>query len=102
MPHGSALILLEPACPPIFSHEPGSPGRIESLSVSAEPASKSSRWVRLNQFQRMMLRWNHLHPYNAVHVVRIPASFDLERLKASLGSTLQSLKLGEVILNRST
>ncbi len=26
---------------------------------------------RLNLFQRMMLRWRDMHPYNAVHVVRV-------------------------------
>ena len=29
---------------------------------------------RLNLFQRTMLRWRELHPYNAVHVVRIAAA----------------------------
>ena len=27
-----------------------------------------------------MLQWNELHPYNAVHVLRLPGSIDLERL----------------------
>ena len=27
---------------------------------------------RLNLFQTAMLRWRELHPYNAVHVVRVP------------------------------
>ncbi|HEX5222321.1 MAG TPA: hypothetical protein VFZ59_22400 [Verrucomicrobiae bacterium] len=35
---------------------------------------------RLNIFQRVMLQWNELHPYNAVHVVRIQAVLDPERL----------------------
>jgi len=30
---------------------------------------------RLNLFQRMMLRWRDMHPYNAVHVVLVPRPF---------------------------
>lgn len=35
---------------------------------------------RLNIFQRVMLQWNELYPYNAVHVVRIQAVLDPERV----------------------
>jgi hypothetical protein len=35
---------------------------------------------RLNIFQRTMLQWNELHPYNAIHVAHIPGPLDLERL----------------------
>ena len=35
---------------------------------------------RLNIFQRVMLQWNELHPYNAIHAVRIQAVLDPERL----------------------
>jgi len=38
----------------------------------------SGRW---NGFQRTMLQWNALHPYNAVHVLRLPGPVDLERLR---------------------
>jgi NRPS condensation-like uncharacterized protein len=48
-----------------------------------------------------MLQWCELHPYNAVHVVRIPAPLDLERLKQAVGNTLESLGLGEIVLNRT-
>lgn len=35
---------------------------------------------KLNIFQRTMLIWNGIHPYNAVHVVRVPYLLDMERL----------------------
>jgi len=35
---------------------------------------------RLNIFQRTMLQWNELHPYNAIHVVRVCAVLDPARL----------------------
>jgi NRPS condensation-like uncharacterized protein len=38
----------------------------------------SGRW---NGFQRTMLQWNALHPYNAVHVLRLSGPVDLERLR---------------------
>src|SRR5438046_1403470 len=58
--------------------------------------------MKLNQFQRLMLRWNNLHPYNAVHVVRIPSPLDCERLKQAISTTLQSLGLGEIFPTRMT
>ena len=36
-----------------------------------------------------MLQWNDLHPYNAVHVARIPAALDLERLRRAIRHTLE-------------
>ncbi|MBK6336168.1 MAG: hypothetical protein IPN24_19880 [Betaproteobacteria bacterium] len=44
---------------------------------------------RLNLFQRTMLRWRALHPYNAVHVLRIDASLDVARLRAAIARTLE-------------
>jgi hypothetical protein len=48
---------------------------------------------RLNLFQRMMLRWRGLHPYNPVHVVRIPAALDRARLQACIDGHLEGLGL---------
>src|SRR5262245_38305846 len=55
---------------------------------------------RLNLFQRTMLQWNELHPYNAVHVVRIPGALDLERLLSVVRSTLEHHGLTSLTLNR--
>lgn len=48
---------------------------------------------RLNLFQKAMLRWRDLHPYNAVHVVRVAEPLDAARLRATIESTLQLLGL---------
>ena len=48
---------------------------------------------RLNLFQRMMLRWRGLHPYNPVHVVHVPAALDAQRLRAVLAARLEALGL---------
>jgi hypothetical protein len=55
---------------------------------------------RLNIFQRTMLHWNDLHAYNAVHVVRIPAALDLERLGNAVNGTLEAHGLTGLELNR--
>jgi hypothetical protein len=56
---------------------------------------------RLNAFQLSMLQWNELHPYNAVHVVRIPESLDLERLKQAITVTLEGKGLTGLTLDPS-
>ena len=55
---------------------------------------------RLNRFQRAMLDWNELHPYNAVHVVRVPAALDLPRLRETIQATLEGLGLTNLSVDR--
>ena len=43
---------------------------------------------KLNLFQATMLRWRDLHPYNAVHVVRIDVPLDGARLRADIEQEL--------------
>jgi len=49
--------------------------------------------ARLNSFQKLMLQWNELHPYNAVHMVRIAARLDHGSLKRAIQETLESREL---------
>ncbi len=56
---------------------------------------------RLNLFQRMMLRWRDLHPYNPVHVVRVPAALEPERLRACIGEWLESCGLTGLAVDHS-
>ncbi len=44
---------------------------------------------KLNTFQQTMLQWDELHPYNAVHVVRLLEKLDPTRLRAAIEGTLQ-------------
>jgi NRPS condensation-like uncharacterized protein len=48
---------------------------------------------RLNIFQRTMLQWDELHPYNAIHVVRVPGVLDTARLGNVLRHILVRLGL---------
>jgi hypothetical protein len=44
---------------------------------------------RLNLFQVAMLRWRDLHPYNAVHVVRVAAPLALAPLQRAIDAVLE-------------
>jgi Condensation domain len=55
---------------------------------------------RLNSFQKTILQWNDMHPYNAVHVVRIPSVLNAEWLRLSLSSRLEGHGLTHLKLNR--
>jgi NRPS condensation-like uncharacterized protein len=61
---------------------------------------KKSFAGKLNFFQKTMLQWNDIHPYNAVHVVRILAAPGLERLSHVIDTTLESKGLTALTLNR--
>jgi hypothetical protein len=47
----------------------------------------------------MMLRWRDLHPYNPVHVVRIPAALDAQLLRDCIGERLAGLGLTGLVLD---
>ena len=56
--------------------------------------------VRLNLFQRMMIRWRDLHPYNPVHVARVSAALEPERLRACIAQRLEALGVTGVRVDR--
>jgi hypothetical protein len=58
-------------------------------------------WSHFNFFQRMMLRWRELHPYNPVHVVRVPAVLDAERLRRCIAERLESLGMTGLAVDRA-
>jgi hypothetical protein len=60
---------------------------------AAAPVSGPGAGGRLNLFQRMMLRWRALHPYNPVHVVRVGAPLDSARLRTVIERHLDALGL---------
>jgi hypothetical protein len=55
---------------------------------------------RLNLFQRMMLRWREMHPYSAVHIVRIPRPLGEVALAERIGRTLEAHGLTGLVLDR--
>jgi hypothetical protein len=61
----------------------------------------AAAWSHFNFFQRMMLRWRELHPYNPVHVVRVPAALDVERLRSGIAARLETLGLTGLAVDRA-
>jgi hypothetical protein len=57
--------------------------------------------VRLNLFQRMMLRWRDLHPYNPVHAVQVPRPLDAPRLRTCIAQRLEAFALTGLVVDRS-
>jgi hypothetical protein len=55
-----------------------------------------NRLGRLNAFQRLMLQWSELHPYNAVHVYRIARPLERARLVDAVRQTFFATGLGLV------
>jgi hypothetical protein len=55
---------------------------------------------KLNIFQRTMLQWNDMHPFNAVHVARISGTLDLKRLTQAISGTLETCGLAGLRLDR--
>ena len=54
---------------------------------------------RLNLFQAMVLRWRELHPYVAVHMVRVAHRLEAARLKEAIGARLEAAGLARVALD---
>lgn len=53
---------------------------------------------RLNIFQRTMLRWDEIHPYNAAHVIRLTVPLDLPGLRDAIRRTLAASGLGKLAI----
>ncbi len=44
---------------------------------------------RLNAFQRVMLQWCELHPYNAAHTYQLSRPLNLPALREAVRETLE-------------
>ena len=55
---------------------------------------------RFNFFQRMMLRWRELHPYNPVHVLRLPLPLQADRLRDAIAAQLEAQGLTGLQVDR--
>jgi len=73
---------------------------VNEKESTSRPTLKPRLQGRLNSFQMTMLDWNDLHPYNAVHVVRIPGTLQLTKLQQDLRNVLEFHGLAGLMLNR--
>jgi len=79
----------------------------DALIAHREAAPPASRAIQtppsgapLNYFQQAMLLWDEVHPYNAVHAVRLPGRVDLEVLQRAVAEACRDAGLGEIHLDR--
>jgi len=49
---------------------------------------------RLNAFQRVMLQWSELHPYNAAHTYRLSGPLSLQSLQQAIRDALDHNGMG--------
>src|SRR3989338_3601315 len=62
--------------------------------------SLRNNWGKLGTFQKTMLHWRELHPYNASHTVRISGPLDRGRLEDAIRSTLTQYGLTGLVLDK--
>lgn len=76
--------------------------RAAPSSAGSEPASERSgseaRGAPLTQIQRAMLHWERLHPYNAVHAVKLRGPAHPDRLAAAARAVCADVGLGDIVL----
>ena len=56
---------------------------------------------RLNSYQKTMLQWDSLHPYNSAHVLRIDEPLEFEKLRKSVNAVMQTHGLADLSLDRN-
>jgi len=76
------------------------PDRAGKTPTGPGPAAMTSLPGRLNLFQATMLDWRDLHPYNAVHAVRIEQPLDAEALTRAIDAELSRAGLAGLFLDR--
>ncbi len=54
---------------------------------------------KLNLFQRTMLRWRALAPYNAVHVARVDRTYDADGVRAAIDAVVRHWGIGGIALD---
>src|SRR6185437_10531786 len=72
------------------------------LKILQPPGSASAGRLRgkLNLFQATMLRWRALHPYSAVHVVRVERALSPALLRRCIEKRLEAAGLSGLVLDR--
>jgi NRPS condensation-like uncharacterized protein len=71
------------------------------MAETDEISAVRSGEVLLNQFQRTMLQWSGVHPYHAVHVLKVAAPLDRERFEERLNLVLEQCGLSFLTLDEA-
>ena len=84
---------------PSFPSLPLSDDRVDRVGSERALSSQVNPTGRYNQFQRTMLQWSSLHPYNAVHVVQIGRLIDPVHFGERLNHVLTLCGLGNLTID---
>lgn len=76
----------------------GTPDAHSAATTGAE-SGEGARSSRFNQFQRTMLQWNGVHPYHAVHVLKVAAPLAVERFEERLNLVIGQCGLASLTLD---
>ncbi len=72
-------------------------GAIHDLeSCGSAQSPNTSHQGDLNEFQKTLLQWTSLQPYNAVHVVEIAGTLTREQVSGGISRVLETCHLGQV------
>jgi len=66
-----------------------------------ERSATLSAATRFNQFQRTMLQWNGVHPYHAVHVLKVAAPLERERFEERLNLVVEQCGLAGLSIDEA-
>jgi hypothetical protein len=72
----------------------------QAWAEAEAPASAGPAGGRLNEFQRTMLQWSGLHPYNAVHVAKVAFPVKADEFAAAAAAVLREAGLTNYSLDR--
>jgi hypothetical protein len=64
--------------------------------TNAIASQSASAAIPLNVFQRLLIQWDDLHPYNAAQILKIAGPADPAAMSAAWRETLDTLGLGRV------
>src|SRR5687768_12221704 len=56
--------------------------------------------LRMSGFQKMMLEWDGIHPYNAVHAVALTGRADILALQNAVHRVCAATGIGELVVDR--
>lgn len=88
-----------------YKISPPSPTNAVSRAVGSEHRPEEpghqAGWA-LNAFQRAMLLWEEVHPYNAIHALRVAGPADPATLRAAIESACRQARIGTLRIHEET
>ena len=73
----------------------------QNTGLQSQPAVRSDSAHEMNIFQRVMLMWEEVQPYNAAHAVRIKGPADAGKLREAIQQACRARGIGEVTIDQA-